>query len=183
MLSEFNRFIFSCTFFLYLAEGWAMTPNDMNNELPIGFEKNMPEALVKCVDCCVNSDFSKAAAHLIKFAGTYRNFFHSELVSIEQNKPSERGTRKLLEENYEAIKNLYQKEGTPYDHAFELEAFVRSGFLGALYWDYSSMVSDLMFKMNELKKKPGFNEFMSILIDTIEQPERPLLEIINDKVI
>ena len=46
-----------------------------------------------------------------------------------------------------------------------------------------SMVSDLMFKMNELKKKPGFNEFMSILIDTIEQPERPLLEIINDKVI
>jgi len=91
----------------------------------------MSENLIKCDNHCVNEDFVQAAKCLVNFAHTY-NFFHSELISMDHDCPNEIGTKKLLEENYKAIKELYQRADSPYGHNFELKMFVKSGFLGAL---------------------------------------------------
>ena len=99
---------------------------------------------------------------------------------MEHSQPSESETAKLLEKNYQAIKDLYQKKDSPYDHKYELEEFVKSGFLGAFYWDYNSMLSDIAEQIEKLKKKDDF--ILQVLIKTLTHPKSSLSDIISGKI-
>jgi hypothetical protein len=133
--------IIGCLFF-FSAESFAMTPYEMNSELPYNFDKSMPFILVKCADLCASQKFSEAAALLIEFKTCFGDFFHSDFAKKGALQIEVEAT---LSENYSAVKNVYDDPKSPYDKKFKLSDFARSGFLGALYWDYNSMLSSITF--------------------------------------
>ncbi len=155
-----KKIILFFLFFIGNLSHAMMSVDDINSELPVRFEQNMPEYFTVCADCVSKKNFLDGANALLNGIGRFQNFFNSDFLN---NNDSRHNVKQKLELHFDRVCKAYDDDGF-YDKKHPVSAFVRATLLGAFYYEYNEMLEKianvlrLASSLNDPNGKPVFFE-------------------------